>query len=780
MKPRRLILWSVLLLVGAGLIAPFLNANHFRERIKGALESALNRPVKLGRVHFNLFTGPGFTVEDVLIAEDPGHGIEPFAHVRSLEARVRLTSLWTGQLSFSNLKLIEPSVNFVKIGSGPWNIQPLLNRAVSLPTSAASSLPDIQIRDGRLDFKLDNTKSVFYIANADLDLYANDQGNLIIGFSGEPSRTDHAAQGVVPVVARGVLKPSRNAEDQIEMSVQLERTSIPEIARLFDIHDLGIRGSVVSNLKLAGPLSNIKISGDLRIEGVHRWDLMPNKSEIWTLNYNGFLNVPGQQVEIATRAADEQGSPVNMRFSASNYQTAPKWNVSLTLHDMPIAGLEETARHMGAPLPPGASIDAKLNGDVTYSQPDGVKGRIILDSAAFKLPQGATFQFASAPVELSGDMVKFGPASIVLDDDQSAQLEGEYSVARHTLRLALEAKVLGIAQTKAFVQKLLGAGAVPLLDHCRQGSWKGKLIYDQSELAADWSGEFDLQNTQIDVAGMLVPLRIASAVVQLQPAQVQINKMHARVGTIAFEGDYRYVREGLRPDRMRINLPELQLKEVERIFSPTLARQQGFFARALRLERAHVPEWLEKREIEGMVQAKNVLAGDVELGAVRGRLLWSGAKIQITGLESKLDEMEGSGRLVMDLSASVPQYSLSGDVRGIDYHGGTLDLSGAVSSSGTGADVIFNARSEGTFTGSRIEFGADTEFDEVVGDYRIDPGGRGARLSLPRVQLTQGQEVLHGQGTSQGDGRIVLEVTSGRKQLRLTGVLLPLRGVGSP
>src|SRR5258707_198184 len=114
MKRRRFwrVAFPLLLLVAiAGVAAPFLNANPFRSRIQAALENALHRRVTIGAVHFNLFTGPGFTVDDVLIEEDPRAGIEPFAYVASLDARIRLRTLWTGHLTFSNLRLDTPSVN---------------------------------------------------------------------------------------------------------------------------------------------------------------------------------------------------------------------------------------------------------------------------------------------------------------------------------------------------------------------------------------------------------------------------------------------------------------------------------------------------------------------------------------------------------------------------------------------------------------------------------------------------------------------------------------------
>jgi uncharacterized protein involved in outer membrane biogenesis len=91
--------------VVVGLAAPKVSADRFRPRIQAALEAALNRPVHLGAVHLTLFTGPGFTVDDVLIDDDPAAGIEPFAHVEHMQARIRWTSLFAGNLAFSSLRL---------------------------------------------------------------------------------------------------------------------------------------------------------------------------------------------------------------------------------------------------------------------------------------------------------------------------------------------------------------------------------------------------------------------------------------------------------------------------------------------------------------------------------------------------------------------------------------------------------------------------------------------------------------------------------------------------
>ncbi len=776
---RRVLLLALIFMVAIGAIAPLIKANHFKPQIQSALESSLNRRVSIGDVHLSVFTGPGFTVDDVLIEEAPGMGIEPFAHVDSLQARVRLASLWTGHLSFSHLKLVEPSVNFVKSDPGPWNIQPFLNRARLVDAGPTAPAPEIQISNGRLNFKFGNTKSVFYISAADLDIYPNQSGGLVIRFSGEPARTDHTAQGLGRLVARGVLKAKPNADDQLSMSVQLERTSMDELTRLFDAHDIGVRGFIASNLKLDGPLSKLNLSGDLRIDGIHRWDLMPGKGDMWTLNYAGFLSLPAQQLDIETRAGDQQGSPVNAKFIASNYLTEPKWQASLSLHDVPAASLLNTARHMGAALPDGATLDGKLNGELEYSRPAGMSGELVLTNASFKFPQGGVTEFASAPVKILNNDIRLGPAEMIFEQDQSARLEARYALDTRALTIGIETELLSVGQTKGLIARLLGTGSIPFLEGWREGNWKGALAFARSDDApGNWTGDFELQNAQMDVQGFSVPLRLASAMVRMQKEQIVLSRMHGRAGTVGFDGEYRYAAKSDRPDRLRLSIDKLELAEAERVLRPTLARQQGFFERALRLQRRPLPEWLQVRSIDGSVQVKSLRFGANPLGSMRGRIAWNGSRVELAGLDLKSGEMEGTGKLAVDLTGPAPRYKLTGQLRGIDYDGGSLNLDGVLDTEGLGNALALNAKSDGTFTGNGLTLAADTEVDEISGDFHLEVG---ARLILSRVEVTQGQEILRGQGASQVDGRVVLELTStARKQVRMTGMLLPLHPTPQP
>src|SRR5689334_17048814 len=95
---RRTVLVLILLVLAFGLISPQLRAVRLRPRSPAGIEAALYRKLQLGAVYLNLFSGPRFTVEGVRIADDPAAGIETFAHVESMRARVRLTILLTGRL----------------------------------------------------------------------------------------------------------------------------------------------------------------------------------------------------------------------------------------------------------------------------------------------------------------------------------------------------------------------------------------------------------------------------------------------------------------------------------------------------------------------------------------------------------------------------------------------------------------------------------------------------------------------------------------------------------
>jgi hypothetical protein len=180
------------------------------------------------------------------------------------------------------------------------------------------------------------------------------------------------------------------------------------------------------------------------------------------------------------------------------------------------------------------------------------------------------------------------------------------------------------------------------------------------------------------------------------------------------------------------------------------------------------------------LQVVNLMNGDVPLGDVTTHAVWRGASITISNIAWHLDNMRASGKVLVNLARAEPGYELSGTVENFDYRNGQLDIDGELETRGIGSDLLLNLRSKGTFDGRGIMLAPDAEMREVSGSYRVVASYGVPRLLLSNLQVLQGAETLVGQGASQPDGHIVLELASGRKQVRLTGMLLPLHPDPAP
>jgi len=782
MKRLRLFLAALLLgVLAMGGAAPFLKADRYRPKIQAALETALNRRVELGPVHLNLFTGPGFSVEDVLIYDDPRAGIEPFAHVESLQARVSFRSLFGGHLAFSNLRLVEPSVNLVKPEAGPWNVQPLLTRRGSTSPGHRHSLPDIQISSGRLNFKFGDTKSVFYIANADVDVFPDENGNIVIRFSGEPARTDRASQGFGRFTARGMLRSGATGEDELNLGLHLERTPIAGIMTLVNGQDAGVHGFAAADARLSGPLSKLNITGDLTIDDVHRWDLMPPSGGAWKLNLRGSLGWRSQQLELETVALAGQPLPVSLKFRAVDYLSSPRWAASLSLHDLPAASLAETAQHMGAPLPGGLKLDGKVQGVVGYSREGGMQGKLLLEQSSAKLPQGSVVTFEAAPVVIAGNQVTFGPAEVRTEDGETALVEARYALDSRAAGLKIGSRQLTISEMRSGVARLFEADPIPFFDRLRQGTFNGSLVFDRVDQSPGaWTGEFEVQNASIDIPGVAAPLRLSFAAVEIESEQVRVTRIHGRAGAVKVEGEYRYNLADSRPQRLRLSIPEAQLDALEKLLLPTLRRQEGFLLRTFRLQPAALPEWLKTRNLEGTIQIKDLLNGDVSLGRLQAKLVWNGATARLTDIVCDGDDLHADGALIVNLSGTLPQYRANGRVEGLDYRGGRLNVEGELEASGIGESLLASATSEGSFEANNISLAPDVTVSAASGVYRLSLASGAPRLQLLNLQLEQNGDTLYGQGASQPDGRMVLDLIAGRKPVRLTGMLLPMHPENGP
>ena len=784
-------------LLAAGIAAPYLSGNRFAPRIQAALESALGRKVELGAIHFSLFAGPGFSVDNVVIHENPAIGIEPIAYVGSLEAVPRLTSIFGifgGRLEFASIRLDDASINVAKTGGpsepGRWNFEPLLNRSV------IRAIPELHVRSGRINFKFGDTKSVFYLTNTDLHIAPPGPRTSLgaatwnVEFTGEPARTDKPAHGFGEIVARG--RWTETGAGRLDLDVRLEKGAIGEIVALLHGFDAGVHGTVAARMHLAGPLDDIRISGSMDVEGVHRWDRMPPYGQSWPLRLAGRLNVPAQIVEMESSTAGGETLPLAVRFRCSDYFSQPHWGVALNWNRFPAGPVLDLARHMGADLPPKLNMTGSLDGVLGYTGQGSLQGELDFHDASIAIPDSPPIRSEQARLIFDRGHAKLAPALVRTAQDETAQLEADYDWNAQSLDLTISTDSMRVESLRAQA----AMAAIPWLDQVSSGTWKGQLRYQiaaqppaAQPLSAQplsaptgppsaktgWTGAIDLQDAKFPLPGLAEPVTVESATANIDGARVTLDRIHAQAGKVALEGEYRYEPQMARPHRLRIKIPEADAAELERLLMPTLRHSRGLIARALNLGQTSLPEWLADRHVDAIVQIGALHLGDAEVGGIQTHLLWDAARAEFTDIRASLDGGRVTGVLAVGLRGNRPTYRLEARAKGVEWKSGKVDAETVLESSGAGLELLARLHSTGTFVARGLEMEALPDLESVSGAYDLVWAQTAPILRFTDLQLVSGDETYTGQGATQPDGRLLFQLTSGSKEMHMSGTLAELR-----
>jgi hypothetical protein len=530
----------------AGAVAPFFTVETYARRLQLSLSRALGRPVELGNVHFSLFKGPGFSVDRVIIYEDPSIGLEPFAYIEepgSLEVVPSIWSLLGGKFVISSIRLDEASINLTKSGPasewGRWNFASFINPGVM------HTAPAIHVRNGRIHFKFGDTKNVFYLTETDLDLSPTVTGDWKIACSARPARTDRPAQGLGSFTLKG--RWYRDVS-RFDMDLEVDHTGLGEVTALVSGEDAGVHGSLSSRLHLAGPLSNLGITGRLDVGDIHRWDMLPGNSAGGTLYVSGRLDVIGQQLELHSSTPGNAPLPLAVHFRATDYLSQPHWAVALNWNHFPIAPILEFARHMGAQIPPRLQFAGSMDGAIGYSGRGSLQGGVAFHDAALTIADSPPVRFEQANLIFGGGHAHLSPALVRGGDQDQARIEADYAFGSETLGLEISTDGMNVQSLRAQVS----LAAVPCLEQFTSGVWSGDLRYLRDPNTAGWSGHFTLADAQIEVPGLAHPIQIASARAQIDGARVVMDHIAAQTGKLPFAAEYRYEPATTRPHRLRL------------------------------------------------------------------------------------------------------------------------------------------------------------------------------------------------------------------------------------
>ncbi len=805
-------LWiSIPLLLAAAYAVTFLRLDFLQPSIARSMEGSLGRRVEIGGVHLTLTNGPGVALDRVTIHEDPRAGMEPFAYAETVQARLDLLALVSGRLRFSSLRFDDANLNLVKPDNGPWNFQMLLAGPGPVAASGGEEMdharPAVRMRAGRVNLKFGSTKSVVYFDDVDLDVTPQGQA-LDLRFSGVPARTDRTVANLEHFFIRGTYETQTT---QLTLKAELEPSPVDAVARLFVAGSLPLNGAVAMDAEISGPPAKLAINGKITLDGTSRWA------------YTGELNLRDQQLQL-----ENVDGPGAVHLHVWDLLKVPHWET--TLQHASLETFVDLARRLGAPVPEKFSASGTLEGGVALRDEKGPEGQFEIRDASLQFPALAPVKNETAekqneaspddehaepvPVQIpraafliQHQMLTFGPVAIQIGGASvpntsgaggTAEISGQVPLgSSNNLDLRFTSRGLNLASLDT---RMLAFA--PVIQRTASALWRGSVRYRAGGNPAPkdlgWTGDYEILNARVTLDGIADPLRVQSAKVSLQGDRVTVTRINARLAGVPISGEYAW---NLNPNdhpqkggpnndaaqTFRLQAGDISVQELERLFTPTLARESGFLSNTLHLGTSQsAPTWLARRKAEGVVSVSGVTF--MSRGSPAHRLkidnahvIWDGKLARVTlgaaPSRSTFDDSPLAGELRVDLAGPVPAYRFEGKIEGLVYKSGRLNVDGTITASGIGAKALATARAQGKFAGQNLAFGPTTVFQRAGGSFEWSMINAAPHLSVPSVEMKNAADTFAGQGATQADGKFAIDLVQigssgdGAPHLHLTDAL---------
>lgn len=310
------------------LLPPLLNVNHLQRRIAASMSASLGRTVHLDRVSLHVLPVPGFTLENLVVSEDPAFGSEPVIRANTVEVTLRPSSLWRRQVEFSSIKFVEPSLNLVRNAQGTWNLQSLLMHAASVNTAPTEQrragpeprFPYIEATGARVNLKIVEEKKPFSLTEADFALWLPTPQQWHVRLEGKPARTDTNISDPGTVRLEGWLERAATmAEVPVDLTASWVGAPMGEASKLLSGKDAGWRGNLSVESRLTGELGAAKLTANVHLEELRRADFVPVQTMDVRAECSGTLDVTTAVVrdpDCAVNAPLPEGAKVAGRVVA--------------------------------------------------------------------------------------------------------------------------------------------------------------------------------------------------------------------------------------------------------------------------------------------------------------------------------------------------------------------------------------------------------------------------------------------------------------------------------
>ncbi len=544
--------------LAAWLIPPFFHAGRYRHLLQSELESRLGRPVKLGAVTYRLLPHPGFSIENLVIGEDPQFGGEPFARVESAECDLPWRSLWGSQLNCARIMLDNPSVEIVRDADGQWNLESLLGvgRANTKPSarhSFAAKPQDLvlEVQNARVNFILSDVQKPFVLSQVQAQVEFNGtQRSARFDFRGIPERTDL----VSPPPGMVEVSGDWNMGGFFQAEISTQRSLLLGWIPMLTGHDPAIYGLVDANLDVVGSSRHVNVRGHIRLDELHRrMSLPPSSSMPLDVNLAGSWNQARHQLAIHKFDADFAGSHLHLIGVVSGLPAKPKLNlVAAVDHSRLENFLALGSRLLGRTAP--LSVAGRLDGLLTVR--GAWKARRY---GGFLTARGVTVQERAMRVSIPEASVRVDRTGAHLLPVRFHPVTGVECVARGELSPALPDSTpqrptrghfvpraryrLSITSDRASLHGLILLARALRVQSVRDLDMRGRAAASIHLSGRAWpftrpqlAGQADVYDGSLLVPGFTKPIHVTRLHVLAASGKVLASPVDVRVGQTAFFG----------------------------------------------------------------------------------------------------------------------------------------------------------------------------------------------------------------------------------------------------
>ncbi len=584
---RNAVVTLALLMTAAWVLPLFLNTGRYRPLLKAGLERSLHRNVALGRISLHFFPHLGFTIDNVVVDEDPAFGAEPFIRVGRLDCDLQWRSLWGSRLHFGTLKLTDPSINLVRNSEGRWNIEnQLLESGIKAQASGnAHAGPEpanlaVDIEGARLNFKIGENKKPFAVvdtrAHLDFD-YSSDR--VVFRMAGDPVRTDTELPTPGLVELDGSWSPARTT-NTLEATLRMQGALLYDWIPLLTGQNPEIYGVMNSTIHLSGTLRQIKYSGESKLTQLHRWEQLPSSSDLpCTFRFRGLFDREQESLKISGVDLSFAGSQVHMEGSIAEITSKPNFDLVVAFER---SQLQDLLRLGGRVLgkTPAWNLSGRLSGMISIQGPwSGMRYGGFLNAQDVRLETASgSFPVSNAVIRIDRSSIRLLPARVLLARGVEVVAEGalrhispETSRRRPAVHpayeLTISSRAVNLSSLARFGRALgflraspleaEGVGAFAL--HLAGGAWP----WSKPSVTAQAS----IRSARLVVPGLSGPLNIPRARVQVYDRQVMINPVVAVMGTSVFSGWVTHQRGSKAPWDFSLKANRLTIEQASQWFT---------------------------------------------------------------------------------------------------------------------------------------------------------------------------------------------------------------------